>query len=154
MVASTTCAGPYAVPMIPWKTAGWTFGVLGCLSACQTNTSVETSIEATLDRLQQEDRTNAILAIVPDALDQARGLKRKDPGKENRSLIIHSRYFPFQPIVHFTDKIFVVENHLKDGGFQSWLNECNTENKITSKSLSSKVIEKVGSQSFLMKFLK
>ena len=52
------------------------------------------------------------------------------------------------------NKIFVVEDHLKDGGFQSWLNECNTENKITSKSLSSKVIEKVGSQSFLMKFLK
>ena len=79
MGASTTCAGPYAVPMIPRKTAQWTFGVLGCLSACQTNTSVETSIEATLDRLQQEDRTNAILAIVPDALDQVRGLEGKDP---------------------------------------------------------------------------
>ena len=52
------------------------------------------------------------------------------------------------------NKIFVVENHLKDGGFQSWLNECNPESKIISKSLSSKVIEKVGSQSFLMKFLK
>lgn len=70
---------PTLSPMIPWKTAQWTFGVLGCLSACQTNTSVETSIEATLDRLQHEDRTNAILAIVPDALDQARGLKGKDP---------------------------------------------------------------------------
>jgi len=51
-------------------------------------------------------------------------------------------------------KIFVVEDHLKDGGFQSWLNESNIESKIISKSLSSKVIEKVGSQSFLMKFLK
>ena len=65
--------------MIPQKTAQWTFGVLGCLSACQTNTSVETSIEAALDRLQHEDRTNAILAIVPDALDQARALGGKDP---------------------------------------------------------------------------
>ena len=51
-------------------------------------------------------------------------------------------------------KIFVIEDHLKDGGFQSWLNECNIESKIISKSLSSKVIDKVGSQSFLMKFLK
>ena len=34
-----------------------------CPAACQTNTSVETSIEATLDRLQHEDCTNAILAI-------------------------------------------------------------------------------------------
>ncbi len=51
-------------------------------------------------------------------------------------------------------KIFVIEDHLKDGGFQSWLNECNIESKIISKSLNSKVIDKVGSQSFLMKFLK
>ena len=65
--------------MNPWKTSQWTFGLVGCLSACQSTTSVETSIEATLNRMQHEDRTNAILAIVPDALDQARGLKGKDP---------------------------------------------------------------------------
>ena len=51
-------------------------------------------------------------------------------------------------------KIVVIEDHLKDGGFQSWLNEANQESKIISKSLSSNIIEKVGSQSFLMKFLK
>ena len=51
-------------------------------------------------------------------------------------------------------KIFVIEDHLKDGGFQSWLNESNLDSKIISKSLSSKVIEKVGSKEFLMKFLK
>jgi transketolase len=55
-------------------------------------------------------------------------------------------------------KIIVVEDHFKDGGFQSWLNEtmnnkiCNT--KILSKSISPSVINKVGSQDYLMKFLK
>ena len=36
--------------------------------------------------------------------------------------------------------------------FQSWLSESNVDSKIVSKSLSSKVIEKVGSKSYLMKF--
>ena len=55
-------------------------------------------------------------------------------------------------------KIVVVEDHFQDGGFQSWLNEgmnnkiCNT--KIISKSISPSVIDKVGSQNYLMKFLK
>ena len=66
---------------------------------------------------------------------------------------MQSKKHKIQKIKKF-NKIFVVENHLKDGGFQSWLNECNPESKIISKSLSSKVIEKVGSQSFLMKFIK
>ena len=51
-------------------------------------------------------------------------------------------------------KIFVFEDHLQDGGFQSWLSESFDDNKIVSNSLSSKVIGKVGSQSFLMKYLK
>ena len=67
--------------MNPWKTSQWTFGLVGCLSACQSTTSVETSIEATLSRLQHEDRTNAILAIVPDALDQVHDLEGKDPNQ-------------------------------------------------------------------------
>ncbi|MEO1597757.1 MAG: amidase family protein, partial [Planctomycetota bacterium] len=64
--------------MNPWKTSQWTFGLLGCLSACQSSTTVETSIQSTLNRLQHEDRTNAILAIVPDALEQVRKLDGKD----------------------------------------------------------------------------
>lgn len=64
--------------MNPWKTSQWTFGLLGCLSACQSTTTVETSIQSTLNRLQHEDRTNAILAIVPDALEQVRKLDSQD----------------------------------------------------------------------------
>ncbi len=51
-------------------------------------------------------------------------------------------------------KITVFEDHLKDGGLQSWLNESNNNLKIQSRSLDKKVIYKVGSQSFLMKYLK
>ena len=51
-------------------------------------------------------------------------------------------------------KIIVFEDHLKDGGLQSWLNESNNKLKIQSRSLDKKVISKVGSQSFLMKYLK
>ena len=67
--------------MNPWKTSQWTFVLLGCLNACQSSTTVETSIQATLNRLQHEDRTNAILAIVPDALEQVRRLDGKDPSQ-------------------------------------------------------------------------
>ena len=35
-------------------------------------------------------------------------------------------------------KIIVVEDHLKDGGFQSWLNESFTNEKLISKSINSK----------------
>ncbi len=55
-------------------------------------------------------------------------------------------------------KIIAVEDHFEDGGFQSWLNEstnnkeCKT--KILSKSINPSVIDKVGSQEFLMKYLK
>ena len=51
-------------------------------------------------------------------------------------------------------KIIVVEDHLKDGGFQSWLHESLTNDKLISKSLDSKVIKKVGSKEFLMNYLK
>ena len=51
-------------------------------------------------------------------------------------------------------KIIVVEDHLKDGGFQSWLNESFTNEKLISKSINSKVIGKVGSKEFLMNYLK
>jgi transketolase len=54
-------------------------------------------------------------------------------------------------------KIIVVEDHFQDGGFQSWLNEStnnqNSKTKIISKSISSSVVNKVGSQEHLMKFL-
>ena len=50
--------------------------------------------------------------------------------------------------------INVVEDHLKDGGFQSWLNECDNETKLISKSLKKEVINKVGSKEFLMNYLK
>jgi len=54
--------------------------------------------------------------------------------------------------------IFVVEDHFQDGGFQSWLNESinkkNCKTKIISKSLSTKIVNKVGSQKYLMKYLK
>lgn len=51
-------------------------------------------------------------------------------------------------------KIIVVEDHLKDGGLQSWLNESFTNEKLISKSINSKVIGKVGSKEFLMNYLK
>ena len=56
------------------------------------------------------------------------------------------------------NKIVVVEDHFQDGGFQSWLNEAlnkkNCKTKIISKSISNQVVGKVGSQDFLMKYLK
>jgi transketolase len=53
-------------------------------------------------------------------------------------------------------KIIVVEDHLQDGGFYSWILESlNSKNKteIISKSFNLKIIGKVGSEKFLMKFL-
>jgi len=55
-------------------------------------------------------------------------------------------------------KVFVVEDHFQDGGFQSWLNEslnkkdCKTS--IVSYSISSEVVKKVGSKKYLMNYLK
>jgi transketolase C-terminal domain/subunit len=54
-------------------------------------------------------------------------------------------------------KIIVVEDHFQDGGLQSWLleslNKKFSKTIIVSKSISSKVVGKVGSQEYLMKFL-
>tara|TARA_Y100000591_G_C21815267_1_gene690341 strand:- start:445 stop:1314 length:870 start_codon:yes stop_codon:yes gene_type:complete len=51
-------------------------------------------------------------------------------------------------------RINIIEDHLIDGGFFSWLNECMSNKKLISKSLSKKVISKVGSHNYLMNFLK
>jgi transketolase len=55
-------------------------------------------------------------------------------------------------------KIFVVEDHFQDGGFQSWLNESlnkkNCKTKIISYSISSQVIKKNGSKEYLMNYLR
>jgi transketolase len=55
-------------------------------------------------------------------------------------------------------KVFVIEDHFQDGGFQSWINESlnkkNCKTSITSYSISSKVIQKVGSKEYLMNYLK
>ncbi len=52
------------------------------------------------------------------------------------------------------DKIVVLEDHLEDGGFGSWIKESTNNNKIKthiiSKSLSNKVIGKVGSEKYLL----
>ena len=54
-------------------------------------------------------------------------------------------------------KIIVVEDHFQDGGFQSWLQESinmkYSKTNIVSKSISSKVVGKVGSKEYLMNFL-
>ena len=56
------------------------------------------------------------------------------------------------------NKIIVVEDHFQDCGFQSWLNESLNKKecriKIISKSISNKVVGKVGSKEFLMNYLK
>jgi transketolase len=55
-------------------------------------------------------------------------------------------------------KIIVVEDHFHDGGFQSWINESlnnkNCKTKIISKSISSSVVNKVGSKDYLMNYLR
>jgi deoxyxylulose-5-phosphate synthase len=56
------------------------------------------------------------------------------------------------------NKIFVVEDHFQDGGFQSWLNESlnkkNCKTILESKSLSFAVVDKVGSKNYLMNYLR
>jgi deoxyxylulose-5-phosphate synthase len=55
-------------------------------------------------------------------------------------------------------EVVVVEDHFQDGGFQSWINESldkkDHKTKILSKSIKNTIIGKVGSQEFLMKYLK
>ena len=54
-------------------------------------------------------------------------------------------------------KISVVEDHFQDGGFQSWLLESlkkkSLETIVLSKSINYKVVGKVGSKEYLMKYL-
>ena len=54
-------------------------------------------------------------------------------------------------------KISVVEDHFQDGGFQSWLSESlknkSLETVVISKSINYKVVGKVGSKEYLMKYL-
>jgi transketolase len=55
-------------------------------------------------------------------------------------------------------KVLVVEDHFQDGGFQSWINESLNKKKcktsIISCSISSKIVQKVGSKEYLMNYLK
>ena len=52
------------------------------------------------------------------------------------------------------NSILVLEDHLEDGGFGSWIkesiNDKNVKTKITSKNISKKVISKVGSEKYLL----
>jgi transketolase C-terminal domain/subunit len=54
--------------------------------------------------------------------------------------------------------ITVIEDHFQDGGVSSWLSESvtnsNCKTKIFSVSISQKILGKVGSYKFLMKYLK
>ena len=56
-----------------------------------------------------------------------------------------------QQILNF-DIIITIEDHLKAGGFGSWINE-NSNYKIKNISLSHDVIGKVGSEKYLLQFL-
>jgi transketolase len=55
-------------------------------------------------------------------------------------------------------KVYIFEDHFQDGGFQSWVNESlnkkNCKTKIISYSISSRVVNKVGSKEYLMNYLK
>ena len=53
------------------------------------------------------------------------------------------------------DTVLVLEDHLEDGGFGSWikesLNDTKIKTKIISKNINKKVISKVGSEQYLLK---
>jgi len=55
-------------------------------------------------------------------------------------------------------KVLVVEDHFQDGGFQSWISESINKKKcrtsIISCSISSEIVQKVGSKEYLMNYLK
>ena len=52
------------------------------------------------------------------------------------------------------EHVVVLEDHLEDGGFGSWIkesiNNTNIKTKITSKHIDKKVIGKVGSEKYLL----
>ena len=99
--------------------------------------------------------TGAVIKFIKDKID-----KKKYQSRSLFSMPLWGMQFKKDQnknVKKFT-KIIVFEDHLQDGGFQSWLNEgmnnkiCKT--KIISKSISPSVIDKVGSQDYLMKNLK
>ena len=53
------------------------------------------------------------------------------------------------------DEIITIEDHFQDGGFGSWLSECINNTDITtiikSKYINKDVIDKVGSNEYLIK---
>ena len=98
--------------------------------------------------------TGAVIKFVKDKID-----RKKYQSRSLFSMPLWGMKFKKDQnknLKRFT-KIIVVEDHLQDGGFQSWLNESknnkNCKTDIISKSMSSSVINKVGSQEYLMKFL-
>lgn len=91
-------------------------------------------IEYLLEKIKNKKIKNKTLYSVPLWSMKSKNSQRKKISKYN--------------------KITVFEDHFQDGGFQSWLNESLVNTKINSKSLSRNVIDDVGSQSYLMKYLK
>ena len=57
---------------------------------------------------------------------------------------------------NFFDKIIIVEDHLKSGGFGSWLTEniSKNEDKINFFCIKNTVIGEVGSEEYLLKNIK
>jgi len=55
-------------------------------------------------------------------------------------------------------KVLIVEDHFQDGGFQSWISESINKKKcktnIISYSISSEIVQKVGSKEYLMNYFK
>lgn len=53
------------------------------------------------------------------------------------------------------NEIITIEDHLEDGGFGSWINECLNKSKkkikVINKFISHEVVSKVGSKNYLMK---
>ena len=52
------------------------------------------------------------------------------------------------------EEIVILEDHIEDGGFGSWIkestNNTNIKTKIISKYISKKVVGKVGSEKYLL----
>lgn len=95
--------------------------------------------------------TGAVIQFIIDKIDK----KIYKPGSLFSMPLWGMKFKKYQNVnLKKYKEVIVVEDHLKDGGFQSWLNESLHSEKLISKSLDSKVIKKVGSKEFLMKFLK
>lgn len=60
-----------------------------------------------------------------------------------------------KPQIEKFDEIIVIEDHLKINGFSSWVIDADFKNtKIIKMNISSDVIGKVGSEEYLLKYLK